>query len=342
VPLAPLTTMAVGGNARYLVRVTTTDELAEALAFARTNDCAWTVLGGGSNVLIPDDGFDGLVIHIELRGVSYAEDHAGARVTAKAGENWDELVASCVERGLGGVENLSGIPGSVGAAPVQNIGAYGVELADVFDWLEAYDTASDEIVTFAHEDCQFGYRDSIFKTDAGRRSIITRVGLRLSASTPVHTEYKDLALYFDGQNEEPTREQVREAVRAIRGRKFPDWHKVGTAGSFFQNPIVSKETYDALTKQYPGLPGYKMDDGRIKTSAAWLLDNVCDLRGYREGSVGLFENQPLVLVNYGGASTRDIEQFARGVAKQVKDATGIVLSREVTTLSQKERRAQKK
>jgi len=333
VPLAPLTTMGVGGTAQYFVRAETDDEIIRAIAYARDHDLSWTVFAGGSNVIIPDEGINGLVIHVALTGVSFVEDHAGARVIAKAGENWDGVVAACVERGLGGIENLSGIPGSAGAAPVQNIGAYGVELADVFEWLQAIDTRTDDVVTFSRDDCHFGYRDSIFKRTDGSSYIITRLALRLSGTAPVRIDYKDLAQYFQDSGEPPTREQVRNAVLAIRARKFPDWHTRGTAGSFFKNPVITKRRYTALRERYPELPGHEMANGRIKLSAAWILDRVCDLRGYRAGNVELFEKQPLVLVNYGGATADEIERFAAWVNDLVNERTGLTLDREVRTLT---------
>ena len=330
VPLAPLATLRVGGPAAYLIRVTEPErELPRAYQFAIEKKLPLRVLGGGSNVLVPDEGFPGVVCVLENTEVETRQDGSRVLVTAGAGKNWDELVAETVDDGLWGLENLSGIPGSCGAAPVQNIGAYGAELSSTLSSLEVFDTNSQTIRAMTSEECRFGYRSSIFKYPEGQHQIITRITMSLTRSTGPNISYKDLAAHFADHNTEPTLSDIRTAVLEIRQQKFPDLTAVGTAGSFFKNPIVERERADELAVTYPELPIYELPDGRRKVSAAWILDHICGLRGYRSGHVGLFERQPLVLVNYGGASAAEIDAFASYVEDRVYEAIGVKLEREV-------------
>lgn len=341
-PLAPLTTFGVGGPATYYARVTTVDELEEALAHARENQLPVFILGGGSNVVIDDAGLDGLVIHCALTRVGYEEKEEGqVEVVAGAGERWDELVADTVNRGLWGLENLSGIPGSVGAAPVQNIGAYGVEIQDVLEWVEAVDIETGEKKVFSPQECEFAYRWSYFKSNEGRRWVIARVAFRLAVETNPKLSYKDLQEYFTDMSVQPSLAEIREAVLTIRAKKFPDLTELGTAGSFFTNPIISRHALPRLLEKYPELPHYEVDDQdvddkdgkqRVKVSAAWILDKACGLKGYHRGPVRLFERQPLVVVAERGATAADIHALADDVQKQVQKATGITLAREVRYL----------
>jgi UDP-N-acetylmuramate dehydrogenase len=354
VPLKNLTTLKVGGVARYLTLISSLRELRQALAFAREKNLPFVILGGGSNVLVADEGCAGLVIKNEIQGIEWSEappsattlrkgeEEGSVRVIAGAGESWDALVAASVEQGLWGVENLSGIPGTAGAAPVQNIGAYGTELADVLEWVETLDSETGEVRTLTKDACGLSYRESFFKTPKGKSCIITRVALRLTKNGTPNLEYKDLALKFQVpsskfQVEAPALAGIREAVLEIRAGKFPDLAKFGTAGSFFKNPIISQAQFDELKKRFPALPGFKLrikDEGlRMKISLAWVLDNICDLKGYQKGNVKLFEKQPIVLVQTGDATSEEVESFAREVILRVKEKTGIDVEWEVQKIS---------
>lgn len=374
ISLKELTTMKVGGIARYFCSVKKVGELSEALAFAREKKIGFSVLGGGSNTLIANGNIDALIIKIDIKGIEWREgkDILTSRnsdilksqnlkisksqnvlVIAGAGESWDGLVAKAVRRGLWGVENLSGIPGTVGAAPVQNIGAYGAEIKETLAWVEIFDTESGKFRTLLNKACEFGYRDSIFKRPEGKRFIIMRVALRLKRNGRPNLEYKDLKERFriydlrfvKGKGEEtlghPVLADIRKAVLEIRSNKFPDLREFGTAGSFFKNPIISQEQFAALKKKFPDLPGFEVSLPRSKLTAnsyklkaikvplAWVLDNICGLKGYARGNVRLFERQPIVLVQNGSASFEEIEAFAKEITERVKKKTGIEIEFEV-------------
>ncbi len=331
--LEKFTTFRVGGPAKEFVEVSSIEELSEAVAYARKNNLKIFILGGGSNVLISDKGFEGLVIHITFKGISYVSVGEKVRVTAMGGLDWDDLVSDTVSRGLYGLENLSGIPGSVGAAPVQNIGAYGGELKDVLLSLEIFDTETLEAKSLSAEECRFGYRDSLFKKEQGHRLVVTSITLELKKTGPVNITYRDLAQYFSGKESQPlTAVDVREAVLSIRKNKLPDVKTYGTAGSFFKNPIVSIRESEELRTKFPEMPSYKEDDGRVKIPAAWLIDRVCNLKDFRSGDVGTYPKQPLAIVNYGGASASEISQFAQTIQKSVSEKTGINLEWEVAKI----------
>lgn len=328
--LAPFTTFRVGGNADYFCSVTSIDELREALLFARTRSLPFFVLGGGSNVLISDEGFPGLVIRMRCTGVTLLPvDDTLVELSAGGGENWDALVTRAVEEGLYGIENLSGIPGSVGATVIQNVGAYGVEACESIVRVEAFDPDSMGIRTFNNNECAFGYRDSFFKTPEGSRFIITRVVFRLMRQGALNLSYKDVRDYFTEHNVPATLRSVRAAILAIRARKFPDLAQYGTAGSFFKNHVITEKEYGLLRERFPGIPGFSVEPGQVKVPAAWLIEHVARKRGKREGAVGSYENQALVIVNYGGARCQEIVQFCEAIAQDIEKKTGIVLEREV-------------
>ncbi len=321
--LAEFTTFRIGGPAQFFCSVTTEAELEEAVAFAKTNKLNLFVLGGGSNILMSDDGFQGLVVKMEMKGVEFV----GSRVTVKAGENWDELVATCVEKGFYGIENLSYIPGTVGAAPVQNIGAYGSEVKDTVELVRAYDTEEGIFKEFSNFDCHFEYRDSMFKK-AGGRYIITSVVFILNSEGKINIEYRDLKEYFK-ENTQPTLQDVRNAVIEIRKRKLPDIKEYGTAGSFFKNPIISQGQAADLKKDYPELPIYPVDDAHVKVSLAWIIDKICNFKGVGKGDVGTYKNQALVLVNNGNATAKEIKEFAKEIENTVFEKTKIKIEPEV-------------
>lgn len=340
VSLAPYTTFKVGGPAEFFVVVKSEEDLSASLSEARERSLPVTIIGGGSNVLISDEGLKGMVIKNEIKGVAYEEIGGDILVTAGGGMWWDDLVEETVSKDLWGMENLSSIPGTVGATPVQNVGAYGVEVSELIRSVRVCDIVSGSFKVMSPNDCRFGYRDSIFKTEEGKRFVVVGVTYALSRVSMPRLEYKDLAERFSkagvGAQERspfaPTPADIRAAVIDIRKKKFPDLKVVGTAGSFFKNPIVSKDEAAALHLLYPELPTYPQSDGRVKVSLGFVLDKICGLRGWRDGGVGLYENQALVLVNYENASAKNISDFAEKVAEKVFSKTKIKIEPEVNFL----------
>lgn len=330
VSLAPMTTFRIGGAARYFTAVTSEDELVGALSYARERKLPVFVLGGGSNILVADEGFPGLVIRVGITGMTHERTGSSVCVSAGAGVAWDGFVSWAVGSGLYGVENLSGIPGTVGATPIQNVGAYGAEVRDVITRVDTLDAETGQPRSFVSFECAFGYRDSFFKSPAGKRYIITRVHFNLSEEGACNTSYHDLSEYFARPGAPAAMPQsVREAVLSIRRGKFPDLARYGTAGSFFRNPVVSESDFRALAERFPELPGHRTGDGRVKIPLAWILDHVLRLRGERAGDVGAHETQPIVIVNYGNATSREIGAFAEDVRARVHAACGIDIEREI-------------
>lgn len=324
VPLAPLTTFYIGGPARYLARVQDVKEVCAALSFAKERALRVLILGGGSNLLVSDAGFDGLVIKIEIQGID-TEDAADPHTkifSVGAGESWDALVERAVSEGLWGVENLSGIPGTVGGAPIQNIGAYGSEVKDTLAWVEAFDTKEGRVVRLHNAECGFGYRTSRFKKEPGR-FIILRAAFELKKDGAPNTSYKDFSdsvrLSLTG---------MRERVLAVRAGKFPDLKKEGTAGSFFLNPVVSAQKAAELLEKYPGLPNFPAENGR-KLSLAWMLDNVLQIKGLSVGGARLYEKQPLVIVASRAAGAHDVVELAERVSQMVRDTLNVAIEPEV-------------
>lgn len=331
ISLAEYTTFYIGGAARYFTTVASQSQLKNALEWGTAESVPLFILGGGSNLLVSDDGYAGLVVKIDIGGVEYETDAGEVMVKAGAGVNWDRLVQDTVRRGLWGMENLSGIPGTVGAAPIQNIGAYGQEVADTVRWVEAMHKETQEVKRFANEECEFEYRSSFFQTDAGAEWVITRVAFVLDPAGSPNRSYTDLQDYFASEYE-PSLSEMREAVVDIRADKFPDLDAVGTAGSFFTNPIVSKEKFAALQDMYPKMPGWEMKDRQIKIPFAWILDHVFDLKGECRNDICFFQKQPLVVVNYGEGTAEDIQALASHVRARANDELGLAVEREVTTL----------
>lgn len=329
--LAPFTTFRLGGPARFLFRASTRDHLDQALQFARDHRLPVALLGGGSNLLVSDEGYPGVVIRMELKGITFERDGSDFVVTANAGESWDDLVAQTVAHGAWGLENLSWIPGTVGAAPVQNIGAYGAEVRDCLESVRVLDPRDGGERVLTRAECRFGYRDSLFKSDAGRALIILAVRFRLPAMPRPNLSYPDLQRHF-ASNVVPSQAEIRQAVITIRTAKFPELTTTGTAGSFWKNPVVSREQHARLTARHPGLPCFPGPDGSVKIPLAWILDRVCGLRGHRRGPVALFERQPLILVADAGASSAAVQSFAAEVERLVEAKTGLVLQPEVGRL----------
>ncbi|MDP3735348.1 MAG: UDP-N-acetylmuramate dehydrogenase [bacterium] len=333
VTLAPRTTFRVGGTADFFCAVRDEGELARAVRFARERDLAITILGGGSNVVVRDEGVRGLVIAMALRGRSFRRREGGAiEVRAAAGEVWDGLVLEAVARELWGIENLSGIPGLVGATPIQNVGAYGAEVGSRIVSVEAFDTEGMVARVFNADECAFCYRDSFFKTKEGKRFIITAVTYRLDVEGAPDISYRDLSEYFAQRRVAPTLSSMREAVLTIRRAKFPDIDRVGTAGSFFKNPVIGAERYSQLKLAYPTMPAHEAGAGLRKVPAAWLIEHVARMRGVRDGAVGSSGHHALAIVNYSSARASDILAFAARIQDAVSRATGITLEPEVQVL----------
>lgn len=330
VSLAPLTTLRIGGEARFLITVHTEQDIDEAIEFARQRSAPLVVIGEGSNLLIPDAGFEGVVLRCAVRGITFADEGDTVLVTAGAGELWEDLIDAVAKRGLFGIENLAGIPGSVGGAAVQNIGAYGAEFSETFVSADTIDRATGARRSIGASEASFGYRTSVFKKD--RSHLITRVVLRLRHAGPPNLSYADLARAKEGGIPLATSEDVVRAVRAIRARKFPDPSHEGSAGSFFKNPVITPEAAATLVARYPGLPTFPQPDGSVKVSLAWILDHVLSLKGFTQGHVRLYEKQPLVIVAEQGAKASEVDAIAQLVMERVQKETGIILEREVETL----------
>ena len=332
--LSKITTLGVGGPARFFSKVSSYEDLRLSVLFANERGVPFKVIGGGSNILVSDLGFDGLIIKMDIRGTEWKESGSKGEMVFKvsAGERWDSVVESSVKRGLYGIENLSGIPGTAGAAPVQNIGSYGVELSDVLISVLAYDTFEDRTVTFSKRDCLFGYRESVFKNSADRFVIIS-LEMELSELTGPRLEYKDLAERMENIKGRPSPKDVRDSLLEIRREKFSEYFKgLGSAGSFFKNLTVSREETKRLRIDFPDIPFHDQSDGSFKIPLAWILDRVLNLRGYRKGNVGLSEHQPLILMSFSGATASEIDSFADEIAVKVKNVTGLDIEREVVSV----------
>jgi UDP-N-acetylmuramate dehydrogenase len=274
-----------------------------------------------------------MVLTMAIQGIRYEKHEDGSvLVHAGAGVSFDALVADTVAQGLWGLENLSSIPGTVGGVPIQNVGAYGVEACMVIDAVKVYDRMHDQCKRLSVAECAFGYRDSLFKHEGKDRYIVTEVTFMLSRSPHPRIAYKDLTTYF-GNTVSPSLQDIRNAVIDIRAQKFPDWHSTGTAGSFFKNPIIDEVTCARVRSMYPDLPVYETNEGKYKVALGWILDHVLNLKGYREGGVGLYDKQALVLVNYGNATADDVLAFSDDIITRVFDATGIHVEREVVVLA---------
>jgi UDP-N-acetylmuramate dehydrogenase len=286
------------------------------------------VLGGGSNILLSGD-FPGLVLHMANRGKEIVARTAGAtHVRAAAGENWHEFVQWSLAQGLGGLENLSLIPGSVGAAPIQNIGAYGVEVRESIVEVRAYDFVTGEIIVLDNAACEFAYRDSVFKHRLRDRAVILDVTFALPLQWQANTRYLDVAQELTARGlTAPSAQDISAAIIAIRSRKLPDPAVIGNAGSFFKNPLVDKQQRDALLLAHPQLVSYVQPDGSVKLAAGWLIDQ-CGWKGRRLGAAGVYERQALVLVNLGGASGAEIVALAAAIQADVQARFGVRLEPE--------------
>jgi UDP-N-acetylmuramate dehydrogenase len=333
VNLKGLHTFGMSVIARYFARVSSVEALTECLAApVLPASQPLLILGGGSNLLFTQD-YDGLVVQNAITGIQIvAEDTDYVYVKADAGENWHHFVMYCIAQGWGGIENLALIPGNVGASPIQNIGAYGVEIKDVFFALEAIHLREKKQVHFGAEDCAFGYRDSIFKQAAKDQYVITSVTYRLRKVPVLNTSYGAIAGELERMGiTEPCIADVAAAVIHIRQSKLPDPAVVGNAGSFFKNPVVDAVTFARLQTKFPGIAAYPMANGGAKLAAGWLIEQ-CGWKGYRKGDAGCHDRQALVLVNYGSATGREVYDLSTAIVEDVAQRFGVQLEREVNII----------
>lgn len=329
--LKSLNTFGVESIAKFFVEVNSIVELQQVLASAEFKNNPYLILGGGSNIVFTKD-FDGLVIKNNLLGKKILEENEeSVKIHVASGENWHALVMWATGQGWGGIENLALIPGTVGATPVQNIGAYGVELRETLELVDTVELATGQEKVFTASECRFGYRDSIFKNEAKGKYFITGVTLKLNKQPIVKTEYGTISSELEARGViEPTMEHVRDAVIAIRQSKLPDPAIIGNAGSFFKNPVVDESTFQKLQKEYHEIPSFRQDRG-IKIPAAWLIEQ-SGWKGKRVGNVGVHDKQALVIVNHGGASGNEIKQLAFAVIASVQEKFGIKLEPEVSMI----------
>jgi len=332
ISLKNFNTFGVEANARYFVEINQKEELAELFLDPQWKQTKLLVLGGGSNLLLLNN-FDGLVIRINIRGIEHRISHTDVFIDAGGGEVWNDLVNFCVIRGYAGIENLSLIPGSVGAAPIQNIGAYGVELKDVFRSCNAFELATGALKTFTKEDCRFDYRESIFKSELKGQYIIVSVKLQLSLVPHFNLQYGAIGQELANRNiTEPTIKDVSQVVSHIRVSKLPDPSTIGNAGSFFKNPVIGVGQFTALQSKFPEVVHYPAGDSQIKLAAGWLIEQ-CGWKGKVVGHTGTWKNQALVLVNHGGATGQEVYAFSSEIIDSVYAKFGVSLQREVNIIS---------
>ena len=330
ISLKPFNTFGIDVKARYLAPFSAIEEL--SVLTSHDSRLSTLVLGGGSNILLTKN-FNGLVLKNEIKGITELhEDAEHVYVKAGAGENWHAFVLYCLSRNWAGVENLSLIPGNVGAAPMQNIGAYGVELAEVFWNLEAYHIKDRKTVTFTLNDCAFGYRESVFKNKYKEQFIILNVTFRLRRKPIFHTSYGAIQQELERMGvKEMSIQAISQAVINIRSSKLPDPKEVGNAGSFFKNPEVTKANHDSLKEKFPELVAYSLVNGNYKLAAGWLIEQ-CGWKGFREGDAGVHPKQALVLVNYGDANGQLIYNLSERIRQSVDQKFGVQLDREVNII----------
>ncbi len=329
VSLKPYNTFGINAFAKYFAEFSNVESLEELLSSEIATIEKLVILGGGSNILFTKD-FEGLVLKNDIKGISkIAEDELHIYIKAGAGESWHGLVEYCLANNYAGIENLSLIPGSVGASPMQNIGAYGVELKDVFHSLEAVHLKDKTIVEFDNKSCEFGYRDSVFKNKYKGQFIITSVTYRLNKIAALNISYGAIKQELYKMNvQNLTIQQIANAVINIRRNKLPDPAVIGNAGSFFKNPVINKTSFQSLQQSFPGIVGHSVDDENVKLAAGWLIES-CGWKGYRKGDAGCHEKQALVLVNYGHANGNEILSLSEEMMQSVKQKFNVLLEREV-------------
>jgi len=328
-PLAPRTSLELGGSAESLVEVTSVPELTEALEWAKTSGRSVWVLGGGSNLVIADEGVAGLVVVPALRGIDIDRSGNEAVVSVAAGETWDDVVALTVSEGLLGLECLSGIPGTVGATPIQNVGAYGVEVSDVIEWVEAFDRETGCVIRLSTKQCSFGYRTSLLRKNSDR-TIVTRVAVRLRTAGQPVIRYEELEMAVGGEGTAPDAVVVRDVVMELRRGKgmVLESGAPRSVGSFFVNPVVETgalAVVEAAAGEGNTVPRFQVGKNSFKIPAAWLIENSGFERGYRLGAVGISEHHALALVHYGGGRARDLVALAGVIRDGVEQRFGLRL-----------------
>ena len=342
IPLAPYTTFQIGGPARWFAEAASEDDIAAGIAFAGQRRLPLFVLGGGSNLLVSDAGFPGLVLRIALRGIASTQGKGQSIVSAAAGEDWDGLVAYAVAAGYAGVECLSGIPGTVGGTPVQNVGAYGQEVSQTIVMVRAFDRSTSQFVNLPAAACGFSYRRSIFNTTQRERYVVSRVEYRLRQDAPANFVYADVAKYFASRNvASPTLAEVRDAVRSIRAQKgmllVPGDADCRSAGSFFKNPIVPIAKLDFVAQELgiekQSIPAYPAQDSQVKISAAWLIERAGFAKGYSLGNAGISSRHTLALINRGGANAAEVTALRDKVIDAVASRFAIRLEPEPVWLA---------
>ena len=340
VSLAEFTTLKIGGRAQFFCAAQSEDEVRKAVEFAERNNLKIFILGGGSNVLIADEGFDGLVLQVALKGISIVQvDNETVNVTVQAGEVWEQFVAFCVAENLQGIECLSGIPGFCGGTPVQNVGAYGQEVSETIVSVKCFDRKTKESVQIFNQRCGFAYRSSIFNTTEKNRFIVLSVTFALSQNGAPKILYRDLQNYFGEKN--PNLQETRQAVIAIRAAKSmvigDKDENSKSVGSFFKNPIVSLEKFREIERQTKNLkiiqegenvPNYKVDDKSVKIPAAWMIEKSGFEKGYKLGNVGISTKHTLAIVNLGGASAEDVLKLKSEIQNKVKEKFDVLLTPE--------------
>ena len=333
ISLKQYNTFGIAVAARYFAEFTTIDDLSELLEFneqqVTNNNIPALILGGGSNILFTKD-VNGLVLKNNIAGIKIIkEDEHHVYVKVGAGENWHQFVLHCIKNNWAGVENLSLIPGNTGAAPRQNIGAYGVEVKDVFYSLEAYHIRDRKMVNFTLNDCEFGYRESVFKRRFKDEFVITDVTFRMNRIPDFNISYGAIGQELEKMGvKDLSLQAVSQAVINIRSSKLPDPAVIGNAGSFFKNPEIQNSKFKSLKEAFPGIVGYDLPNGNVKLAAGWLIEQA-GWKGFRRGDAGCFEKQALVLVNYGNARGNEIFELSEDILQSVKEKFGVVLEREV-------------
>jgi UDP-N-acetylmuramate dehydrogenase len=327
IALAPFTTIGIGGPARHYMRAQNIDDIVSALAWAAENHQRVFILGGGSNLLIADRGFDGLVLHLDLRGITVESEDEYAMVKVAAGEPWDLFVALAVDNHWAGIECLSGIPGSTGATPIQNVGAYGQDVSETIVRVEALDRTTGLVTWFTNWDCRFGYRASLFKNYERERYIVLSVTFRLRIGGTATIKYPELQRYVDERGiDMHDLRGVRDAVIAIRKRKGmvldPADPDTRSDGSFFMNPVISPAEYEAFAERAPDAPHFP-SNGDVKLSAAWLIEHAGFHKGYVHGNVGLSSKHTLAIINRGGGTAREVVELVRMIQDRVREAFGV-------------------
>ena len=328
--LQPYNSFGFPAVAKYFVEINDIQQLEALITTDIFKQEKHLILSGGNNVLFQSAVFDGLVIFINTKGIEILqEDENEVVVHAQAGEDWPDFVKFTVSKGWHGLENLAHIPGKVGAAPVQNIGAYGMELKDSFLQCKAMDLATGETKVFSKEEGRFGYRESIFKSELKGQFVITSVDFLLKKNAPLHLDYGNIKAYLEQNGiQNPSLQQLHDAICAIRDAKLPDLKQIGSAGSFFKNPVIEAAQFEALQKEYPNIPHYPDAEGMVKVPAGWLIEQA-GWKGWRDEHVGVYDKQALVLVHYGGGKGQDIMELASKIQDSVEAKFGIRISPEV-------------